>query len=268
MYVRLSSLTSGSAARHIAAEVSEFLTRRTVDCKATRSTQHQALSALLLLYRHVLEHTFGGLGDVVRAKRPGHVPVVLTHAEAQTVLAMLDGRNWLIDKLLYGSGLRIRECLRLRVKDLDCMRMRTSVHDTKGKQNRFTMLPRSVVAPLQEHLKQVRAAHKRAMREDYGNVEFLFALAAKYPKATCEAGWPLHALPQHVGGQHRLPHGIPPLHNSRTQDCPGVTCLGLVAIIRLWDDPSYYEEISERCRTRAEMWRPSVLLPPYIEAFE
>jgi len=147
------------------------------------------LSALLFLYRHVLEQEFGWLDDVVRAKRPGHVPVVLTHAEAQTVLALLDGLNWLIGKILYGSGLRILECLRLRVKDLDFVRMQISVHDTKGKQDRFTMLPRSVVTPLQEHLKQVRAAHERAMREGYGGVELPFALAGKYPQATYAWGW-------------------------------------------------------------------------------
>jgi len=171
------------------AEVSAFLTHLAVDGKVASSTQNQALSALLFLYREVLEQEFGWLNDVVRAKPSGHVPVVLTHAEARTILALLDGLNWLIGKILYGSGLRILECLRLRVKDLDFARLQISVHDTKGKQDRFTMLPRSVLAPLEEHLKRVRAAHEQAMRAGYGGVELPFALAQKYPRATYEWGW-------------------------------------------------------------------------------
>ena len=171
------------------AEVSAFLTHLAVDGQVSSSTQNQALSALLFLYRKVLQQEFGWLDDVVRAKRSGHIPVVLTHAEARTVLALLNGLNWLIGKILYGSGLRIMECLRLRVKDLDFVRMQISVHDTKGKQDRFTMLPRSVVAALQEHLKRVRAAHEQAMREGYGGVELPYALAQKYPKATYEWDW-------------------------------------------------------------------------------
>lgn len=171
------------------AQVSAFLTHLAVDGKVASSTQNQALSALLFLYRVVLKQQFGWLDDVVRAKRRGHVPVVLTHGEAQSVLALLDGLDWLIGKILYGSGLRIMECLRLRVKDLDFVRMQISVQDSKGKQDRFTMLPRSVVTPLQKHLQHVRAAHELAMREGYGGVELPFALARKYPRATYEWGW-------------------------------------------------------------------------------
>ena len=171
------------------AEVSTFLTHLAVDGQVSSSTQNQALSALLFLYREVLQQEFGWLDDVVRAKRSEHVPVVLTHAEARTVLAMLDGLYWLIGKIPYGSGLRIMECLWLCVKDLDFVRMQISVHDTKGKRDRFTMLPRSVVAALQEHLKRVRAAHEHALREGCGGVELPIALAEKYPKATYEWGW-------------------------------------------------------------------------------
>jgi len=171
------------------AEVSAFLTHLAVDGNVSSSTQNQALSALLFLYREVLEEEFGWLDDVVRAKRQGHVPVVLTHAEAVAVLALLEGTSWLIGKILYGSGLRIMECLRLRVKDLDFARMQISVHDTKGKQDRFTMLPRSVITPLQEHLRGLRVAHEQAMREGYGGVELPFAIARKYPRATYEWGW-------------------------------------------------------------------------------
>jgi integrase len=109
------------------AEVSAFLTHLAVDGQVSSSTPNQALSALLFLYREVLEQEFGWLDEVVRAKRPGRVPVVLTHAEARAVLALLDGVNWLIGKILYGSGLRIMECLRLRIKDLDFVRTQIAV---------------------------------------------------------------------------------------------------------------------------------------------
>jgi integron integrase len=171
------------------AEVSAFLTHLAVDGHVSSSTQNQALSALLFLYREVLEQEFGWLEDVVRAKPLGRVPVVLTHTEACAVLALLDGLNWLIGKILYGSGLRVMECLRLRVKDLDYVRTQICVHDTKGRQDRFTMLPRSVIEPMQEHLASVRQRHELAMRDGYGGVELPYAIERKYPKASYEWGW-------------------------------------------------------------------------------
>lgn len=153
------------------------------------STQNQALAALLFLYRVVLERDFGWLEDVVRAKRPRRVPVVLTHDEARAVLANLDGVNWLIGKILYGSGLRVMECLRLRVKDLDFERMQIMVRDTKSRRDRFTMLPRTLLAPLREHLRLVRRAHEVAMQQGYGGVELPTALQRKYPKATYAWDW-------------------------------------------------------------------------------
>jgi integron integrase len=170
-------------------EVSAFLTHLAVVGNVSASTQNQALSALLFLYREVLKEDFGWLNDVVRANRPGRIPVVLTHNEAVSVLSLLDGTHWLIAKMLYGSGLRIMECLRLRVKDLDFARAQIAVHDTKGKQDRFTMLPRSVVPALQQHLEQVRKAHAWTMQEGYGGVELPYAIARKYPKATYEWSW-------------------------------------------------------------------------------
>ena len=130
------------------AEVTAFLTHLAVDGNVSSSTQNQALCALLFLYREVLEQKFGWLEDVVRAKPSGRVPVVLAHDEARAVLLLLDGVNWLIGKILYGSGLRVMECLRLRVKDLDFVRMQITALDTKGRQDRFTLLPRSAVATL------------------------------------------------------------------------------------------------------------------------
>lgn len=170
-------------------EVSAFLTHLAVDGRVTSSTQNQALAALLFLYRVVLEKDFGWLEDVVRAKKPRRIPVVLTHEEARAVLANLDGVNWLIGKLLYGSGLRKMECLRLRVKDLEFARMQIEVRDTKGRRDRFTILPRTVIDAMKEHLILVRRMHEQAMSDGYGGVELPFALDRKYPNAQYEWGW-------------------------------------------------------------------------------
>jgi integrase len=158
------------------AEVAAFLTHLAVDGNVSSPTQNQALSALLFLYREVLEQEFDWLDNVVRAKPSGRVPVVLTHDEARAVLLLLKGLNWLIGTILYGSGLRVMENLRLRVKDLDFVRLQITAHDTKGRQDRFTMLPRSVIGPLQEHLQAVRAMHEQAMRDGYGGVQLPFAI--------------------------------------------------------------------------------------------
>lgn len=170
-------------------EVSAFLTHLAVDGRVTSSTQNQALAALLFLYRTVLEKDFGWLEDVVRAKKPRRIPVVFTHEEACAMLANLNGVNWLIGKLLYGTGLRKMECLRMRVKDVDFARMQIAVHDTKGKQDRFTILPRTVVDAMKEHLILVRRMHERAMSDGYGGVELPFALDRKYPNAQYEWRW-------------------------------------------------------------------------------
>jgi integron integrase len=169
-------------------EVSDFLTHLAVEGKVASSTQNQALAALLFLYRVVLEQEFGWLEDVVRAKRPRRIPVVFTHQEALAVLANLEGVHWLIGKLLYGSGLRVTECLRLRVKDLDFARLQITVRDTKSGRDRFTMLPRTTIEPLKERLNEVRKSHEVAMQQGYGGVELPLALMRKYPKASYE--WP------------------------------------------------------------------------------
>jgi len=170
-------------------EVGAFLTHLAVDGKVAASTQNQALAALLFLYRVVLEKEFGWLEDVVRAKRPRRVPAVFTHEEAGAVLANLDGVNWLVAKVLYGSGMRVMECLRLRVKDLEFTRMQITVRDTKGGQDRFTLFPQTVKEPLREHLVLVRKMHQHAMREGYGGVEMPDALDRKYPNAQFSWEW-------------------------------------------------------------------------------
>lgn len=143
-------------------EVENFLTHLAVDCHVSASTQNQAFSALLFLYRHVLKRDFGWLEDVVRAKRSDRIPTVFTHAEATAILRRLRGVNWLIGKLLYGGGLRGIEALRLRVKDLQFDRLQIKVRDAKGQKDRITILPKTVVEPLKEHLIPVQRAHEQA----------------------------------------------------------------------------------------------------------
>lgn len=172
-----------------APEVSAFLTHLAVDGHVAASTQNQALSALLFLYREVLQQDFGWLNDVVRAKKPKRLPVVFTPNEAMAIIEQLQGVRWLMGLLLYGGGLRLSECLRLRVKDLDFERLQVTVREGKGDKDRITLLPEAVVEPLQEHLRHVRQEHERALREGYGGVELPYALARKYPHADREWGW-------------------------------------------------------------------------------
>lgn len=137
-------------------DVERFLSYLAVDRKVSASTQNQALSAVLFLYKDVLEVELPWLDGVVRAKRPVRVPVVLSRDEVRRVLAHLEGRAWLAASLLYGAGLRVSECLRLRVKDLDFDYRQITVRDGKGAKDRVTMLPGSLIEPLRGHLERVR----------------------------------------------------------------------------------------------------------------
>jgi integron integrase len=125
----------------------------------------------------------------VRAKKPSHLPVVLTQEEVTRVLAQLEGVRWIVAALLYGSGLRLLEALRLRVKDVDFDRGEILVRDGKGQKDRVTMLPRRLIKPLQEHLLKVEALHQRDLAEGFGRANLPFALARKYPNAAAEWGW-------------------------------------------------------------------------------
>jgi len=122
-------------------EINSFLTHLAVNEKVSVSTQNQALSALLFLYRHVLSREVGDLGEVIRARKPKRLPVVMTREEVKAVLANLPGDKWLMASLMYGSGLRLMECLRLRVQDIDFSRNEIIVRDGKGAKDRVTMLP-------------------------------------------------------------------------------------------------------------------------------
>ena len=170
-------------------EISQFLSALAVNGHVSASTQNQALCALLFFYRHDLDQNVGWLDDVVRAKRPQRLPVVLTRQEVRVLLEALDGVNWIMASLLYGAGLRLLECLRLRVKDLDFSSNQILVREGKGNKDRRTMLPAVVRGPLTAHLDRVRQLHKQDLEQGYGKVYLPDALARKYPQADREWGW-------------------------------------------------------------------------------
>ena len=172
-----------------ASELEVFLSHLAVDRNVSASTQNQAKSALLFLYREVLEVELDWLDNVTQAKVPKRLPVVLTQAEAQQVLLQLDGTLGLMAGLLYGSGLRLMECVRLRVKDVDFSRHEIVVREGKGNKDRVTMLPMSLVDPLKLHLEKVKALHERDVAEGGGEVYLPNALVRKYPKANRDWGW-------------------------------------------------------------------------------
>lgn len=153
------------------------------------STQNQAFSALLFLFREVMGRKIVGLDDTPRAKRPVRLPLVLTRQEVDAVLSRLRGRLWLIASLMYGGGLRLEECLRLRVKDVDIGRRVLVVRDGKGRKDRETVLATKLIGPLQRHLPSVRAEHERLIAEGRGAVTLPDALERKYPRGPWELGW-------------------------------------------------------------------------------
>src|SRR5947209_9771389 len=173
-----------------AVEVTAFLTALAVRDRVAASTQNQALNALLFLYREILSVELPWLDDLVRAKRPQHLPTVLTRDEVRAVLERLDCTPRLMALLLYGAGLRLFECCRLRIKDVDFATNQITIRDGKGGKDRMTMLPRTVKADLAKHIERVRALHQRDLRQGAGWVELPWALARKYPNAGREWAWP------------------------------------------------------------------------------
>ncbi len=172
-----------------AAEITAFLTHLAVVEQVSASTQNQALNALVFLYREVLHRDPEAEIAPVRAKRSGKLPLVLTKTEARAVIDQLSGVHRLMAQLLYGSGLRLMECLRLRVKDIDFDQGQIVVRDGKGMKDRVTMLPQVVVPALRAHLAQVRQLHDQDLAAGYGAVYVPFALDRKYPSAPREWGW-------------------------------------------------------------------------------
>jgi len=172
-----------------AEEVNAFLTHLAVKGGVSSSTQNQALSAILFLYRSVLDDPLPWLGDVVRAQKPRRLPVVLSREEVRAILGELDGVPKVVISLLYGTGMRLLEGLRVRVKDIDFAAQLVVVREGKGDKDRRTMLPKPLVEPLHEHMASARRTHEKDLAAGYGDVWLPHALAKKYPNAGREWGW-------------------------------------------------------------------------------
>ncbi len=172
-----------------AAEVEAFLTSLAVEHDVAAATQNLALSAILFLYREVLEMPLPWLDGIARAKKPARLPTVLTQAEVGAVLGRLDGTSGLMLRLLYGTGMRLMECVRLRVKDVDFTARQITVRDGKGGKDRVTMLPEALAESLVSHLAVVKAQHADDLAHGLGNVWLPDALARKYPGAVTSWGW-------------------------------------------------------------------------------
>ena len=170
-------------------EVRSFLTHLAVERNVAASTQNQALNALVFLYKIVLGRPLGEISEVVRAKKPQRLPVVLTRDEVRQLLQHLDGNHWLAACLMYGSGLRLMECVRLRVKDLDFDHRAIFVRDGKGAKDRVVTLPDELIPVLRRHLEAVRNTHRKDLANGFGAVFLPHALERKYPRAPKEWSW-------------------------------------------------------------------------------
>jgi integron integrase len=169
--------------------VTTFLSDLAVRRQVSISTQNQAFSALLFLYREVLRQQVRGLDEIIRAKRAVRVPLVLSRGEVSSVLAAMHGTPWLMASLMYGAGLRLLECARLRVKDIDFARGEITVRDGKGRKDRVTLLPSPLHEPLRRHLTEIQAQHAADLKAGLGRVELPNALRTKYPNAESEWAW-------------------------------------------------------------------------------
>ncbi|WP_119965663.1 integron integrase [Simplicispira lacusdiani] len=172
-----------------AADVEAFLSHLAVDRQVSASTQNQAKAALLYLYKQVLETDLPWLNEVVQAKTPKRLPVVLTPTEVRELLLHMDGTTGLIAQLLYGTGMRLLEALRLRVKDVEFARREIVVREGKGNKDRVTVLPENLIAPLQAQLQKARALHEKDLAAGFGRVYLPYALAVKYPQADQSWAW-------------------------------------------------------------------------------
>ena len=167
-------------------EIEAFLTHLAVDRKVAASTQNQALSAILFLYQKVLEHKLDWLDDVVRAKRPKHLPVVLSRKEVRQIIDLIDGTNGLIARLLYGTGMCQMECLRLRLKDIDFQYHQITIRSGKSDKDRFNVLPDSLVDSLLSQLQHSKKVHVSDLEKGHGEASLPFAIDRKHPNAATE----------------------------------------------------------------------------------
>lgn len=170
-------------------EINAFLSDLAVNKKVSASTQNQALAALLFLYRQVIGREVGDLGDLIRARTSERIPVVMTKTEVKIVLMHMSGRDKLMAQIIYGCGLRLNECLELRVCDVDFGRNQVRVRNGKGSKDREVMLPGSLKIVLEDHLDVVQHQHKTDLQEGYGAVPLPGALSRKYPSASREWRW-------------------------------------------------------------------------------
>ena len=169
--------------------ISEFLTYLAVKLKVASSTQNQALCAIVFMYKHVIKKELGEFAELIYAKRPSRLPVVFTREEVKKLLISLEGTHWLMAQILYGAGLRLMECIRLRVKDVDFGYKEIVVRDGKGKVDRRTPLPGIIIEPMKKHLLRVQQVHEQDLAHGYGTVYLPYALERKYKNANREWCW-------------------------------------------------------------------------------
>jgi integron integrase len=172
-----------------ATEIARFISHLATDKKVAASTQNQAFNALIFLYKQVLGIEVGDIGKTERAKKPLRLPTVMTKEEVYAILSAMKGVHQFMAKLLYGCGMRLMECVRLRVKDVDFGQNQIIIRDAKGMKDRVTMLPEQLKPLLREHLEGIRTIHQQDMRNGLGEVYLPYALERKYPRASREWGW-------------------------------------------------------------------------------
>jgi integrase len=177
------------------AEVVEFLTHLAVNRHVSASTQNQALNALVFMYRHVIKHALGDITSTTRAKQPKKLPVVLTRHEVSLLLTSLNGIHRLIGSMLYGSGLRISECISLRIKDINCEYSCLHIHNAKGQRDSIVTLSPQLIAPLKTQVDVVRSIHAADLAAGYGHVYLPNALSRKYKSASQSIQWQYVFLP-------------------------------------------------------------------------
>jgi len=170
-------------------EINQFLSHLAVKENVSASTQNQALCSIIFLYKNVIKKNIGALGNTIWAKKPTKLPVVLTRDEVKTLFLQLNGVAKLMAGLMYGSGLRLRECLGLRIKDIDFGYKQITVHNSKGAKDRITVLPEHYKKELQIHIEKVKHLHQLDISNGYGSVALPYALAKKYPNASTDIAW-------------------------------------------------------------------------------